>query len=54
MVGVVLYGHLKHASGQDTSDCLDACCPGCVLAVIEPKYSAADREETEGLKGGSG
>lgn len=51
MIGVILYGHLKHASGQEQPDCLDSCCPGCVLACIEPKYSDAEREETEGLKG---
>jgi len=53
MVGVILYGHLKHAAGQDVPDCLDATCPSCVLYVIEPKYSEVEREETEGLKGGS-
>ena len=50
MVGVILYGHLKHASGQDQPDCLDSCCPGCVLSIIEPKYSEAEREETQSLK----
>merc|ERR1719230_483115 len=53
MIGVVLYGHLKHAAGQDQPDCLDMACPGCVLSVIEPKYSEGEREETEGLKGSS-
>ena len=52
MVGVILYGHIKHASGQDKPDCLDATCPGCLLQIIEPKYAEAD-EETEGLKGAS-
>ena len=51
MIGVILYGHLKHASGQDQPDCLDMCCPGCVLQVIEPKYNEAEREETQVLKG---
>ena len=50
MIGVILYGHLKHASGQDQTDCLDMTCPGCVLYMIEPKYSESG-EETEGLKG---
>ena len=54
MIGVILYGHLKHASGQEVPDCLDHCCPSCVLYVIEPKYSASrENEETEALKGGS-
>lgn len=53
MVGVILYGHLKHAAGQEQPDCLDMTCPGCVLSVIEPKYSDSDGEETQGLKGGS-
>ena len=53
MIGVILYGHLKHAAGNDQADCLDMTCPGCVLTVIEPKYSEIEREETEGLKGGS-
>jgi len=53
MIGVILYGHLKHVSGQDAPDCLDATCPSCVLYVIEPKYSEVEREETEGLKGSS-
>ena len=53
MIGVILYGHLKHASSQDAPDCLDMVCPGCCLYYIEPKYSEAEREETEGLKGGA-
>lgn len=53
MIGVILYGHLKHASGQEQPDCLDMTCPGCVLNIIEPKYSEGEREETEGLKGGA-
>lgn len=51
MIGVILYGHLKHAQGQDQPDCLDMTCPGCCLYYIDPKYSEAEREETEGLKG---
>ena len=51
MIGVILYGHLKHAVGQDVPDCLDQVCPGPVLYLIEPKYSEGEREETEGLKG---
>lgn len=51
MVGVILYGHIKHASGNDQPDCLDTTCPSCCLAIIEP--NAADAEETEGLKSGS-
>ena len=50
MIGVILYGHLKSAAGADTPDCLDHTCPGCVLYMIEPKYSESG-EETEGLKG---
>ena len=50
MVGVILYGHLKHASGNDSSDCLDHTCPSCVLSIIEPKYGSANREETQGLR----
>jgi len=52
MVGVILYGHIKHASGNDAPDCLDAVCPSCVLYVIEPKYGDSG-EEREVLKGGS-
>ena len=40
MVGVILYGHLKHAASVgDGTDCLDATCPGCILTIIEPKYA---------------
>jgi len=53
MVGVILYGHLKHASGQDKPDCLDHTCPGCILSLIEPKY-AEPNEETEPLESGKG
>ena len=52
MVGVILYGHLKHTSSQDKPDCLDNTCPGCLLIYIEPKYSMTDSgsEEMQGLK----
>jgi len=50
MVGVILYGHLKQAQGNDASDCMDSTCPACILSIIEPRYSAASREETEGLR----
>lgn len=50
MVGCVLYGHLKDAASQEKPDCLDCVCPGPVLSVIEPRYSAVVSEETEGLK----
>lgn len=53
MVGCVLYGHLKDAAGQEKADCLDCICPGVVLSVIEPRYSALQNEETEGLKAAS-
>ena len=53
MVGVILYGHLKHASGQDKPDCLDNMCPGCILSMIEPKY-AEPNEETVPLDAGKG
>jgi len=54
MIGVILYGHLKSASGPEDRDCLDHVCPSCVLYVIEPKYAGnSDPEEVEGLKGGS-
>lgn len=48
MVGVILYGHLKHASGNDQPDCMDAICPSCVLSTMEPSYG--EDEETQGLK----
>ena len=47
MVGVVLYGHLQHASGKQQPDCFDAVCPGCILAVISPESS--DKEERDRL-----
>jgi len=50
MVGVVLYGHVKHASGQNEPDCFDCLCPGVVLSVIEPNYAKVNPSETEGLK----
>merc|ERR1719230_326507 len=53
MIGVILYGHLKRAASANQDDCLDMTCPGCVLQIIEPKYSEGEREETEGLKGGA-
>jgi len=49
MIGVVLYGHLKHAAGQEASDCLDNSCPTCCLAILEPERSR-NSEETQGLK----
>lgn len=51
MVGVILYGHIKYASGNDVPDCLDNTCPSCILDVIDPKYEEA--EEKEVLKGSS-
>lgn len=47
MLGVILYGNLKHAAGRDAPDCLDHTCPGCILAVIEPKYSDSSEETVE-------
>jgi hypothetical protein len=56
MVGVVLYGHLKHAAGQDRADCLDHCCPTCCLHILDPaRADTLASEETQGLKAvGSG
>ena len=51
MVGVVLYGHLKHASGTTSPDCLDMVCPGCLMNLIEPR-SAENDEERQGLRSG--
>ena len=45
MVGVILYGHLKHASGQKEADCFDGLCPTAVLSAItsdEEKQKAAE------------
>merc|ERR1711988_331098 len=50
MVGVVLYGHVKRASGQSEPDCFDCLCPGAVLSVIEPNYAKVNPSETESLK----
>jgi len=50
MIGVVLYGHIKHASGQNESDCFDCLCPGVVLSVIEPNYAKINPSEIERLK----
>jgi len=52
MVGVILYGHLKHASSQSKQDCLDYACPICVVRLIEPKYTTVEASETEGLTKG--
>jgi len=50
MVGVVLYGHIKHASGQNESDCFDCACPSPILNLIDPNYAKVNPSETEGLK----
>merc|ERR1712070_12611 len=43
MVGVVLYGHLKHAASQNSPDCLDSYCPSVVsYSVVKP----ADDDES--------
>ena len=52
-LGCILYGNIKYADSNKAPDCLDMTCPGCVLQIIEPKYSEGEREETEGLKGGA-
>jgi len=48
MVGVIVYGHIKHASGQQVPDCFDHTCPGCVLAILDPESvsNAAEKDET--------
>lgn len=48
MVGVILYGHFKHAAGQQVPDVFDSTCPGCILRVIEPQ--PVEEDEQEGLK----
>jgi len=53
MVGVVLYGHVKHRSGNNEPDCFDCLCPGPILNVIEPNYAKVNPSETEGLKANS-
>lgn len=47
MVGVILYGHLKHASGQGRPDCFDYVCPVCVLDVIISDEEKIDEERAE-------
>ena len=49
MVGVVLYGHFKHAAGLGQPDLFDNTCPGCVLRVIEPSAAEEAPESKEGL-----
>jgi len=49
MIGVLLYGHVKHASSTSDPDCFDCVCPGSILACIEPQ-TVKDPSETEGLK----
>jgi len=49
-VGCVLYGHVKYAAGQGKDDCLDTCCPGCVVGVLDPtKHSEEAKIELQGL-----
>merc|ERR1711935_134103 len=49
-VGVVLYGNIKYSFGQGKDDCLDSCCPGPIVRVLDPtKYSTVSPSETEGL-----
>ena len=50
MIGVVLYSHLKYAAGQNTPDCMDTCCPTCIIRVIEPQYTSVELEAIEEKK----
>jgi len=43
MLGVFLYGHLKHTAGNKQPDCFDHACPGCVLDVITSAEEKAER-----------
>lgn len=43
MVGVVLYGHLKHAAGGQSRDVFDLACPACAMGCVEPA-SEPDKE----------
>jgi len=49
MIGVILYGHIKHASSQNKDDCLDCVCPGGIVRLLDNKYSTVSPSETEGL-----
>jgi len=49
MVGVVLYGHLKHTSSQSKDDCLDCICPTGIARFLDNKYATVEASETEGL-----
>ncbi|EOD28043.1 hypothetical protein EMIHUDRAFT_114379 [Emiliania huxleyi CCMP1516] len=50
MFGVVLYGHLKHASSEGKPDCLDSCCPAPISRCLDVnKYATVSPSETEGL-----
>ena len=49
MVGVVLYGHLKHAAGQDRDDCFDGVCPNPVVRFLDSSKTEESYSETEPL-----
>jgi solute carrier family 35 protein E3 len=53
MVGVIIYGHLKHAGSQNKTDCLDCICPSALLNVCDNNYSKVNPSETEGLRSAS-
>ena len=48
MIGVILYGHIKHASGQSQPDCFDSSCPGCVTSAFE-YVDGVESDKEEGL-----
>ncbi len=47
MFGVILYGHIKHAAGANRADCLDSCCPSCVLMGLDAKDGGVEEERIE-------
>jgi len=47
MVGVIIYGHLKHAAGQSQRDCFDIVCPGCCALEANAASESEKAEQAE-------